>query len=204
MEVDALHTQDFSYDQAHQVFHMHHETACDQLDAQRLTDGSEQMAEESGLHAMTKGKGKGDGKGGPTFQGTCHHCGQFGHKLVICPEKDAESSFDPRKANKRDGRDRREEREWKREFGERADGKQAVGRELRVQQVALGAEAKEAEWDSKERERVGSTKLHKGPPMLAWSGSETTQTQATYQGWNQCPWLMATVGFAFVSKDSCQ
>ena len=26
MEVDALHNQDFSYDQTHQVFHMHHET----------------------------------------------------------------------------------------------------------------------------------------------------------------------------------
>ena len=86
VEVDALHTQDFSYDQAHQVFHMHHETVCDQLDAQGLTDGNEQMAGESGLYAMTKGKGKGKGKGGPTFQGTCHHCGQFGHKLVSCPK----------------------------------------------------------------------------------------------------------------------
>ena len=46
--------------------------------------------------------------------------------------------------------------------------------------MALGAEAKGAEWVSEEKER-------QGPPMLAWSGSETTPTQATNQGWNQVP-----------------
>ena len=87
MEVDALHNQDFSYDQTHQVFHVHHETLRDQLDAQGLTDGNEQVAGESGLYATSKGKG------GPTFQGTCHHC-----KLVcqLSQEKILKcSSFDP-------------------------------------------------------------------------------------------------------------
>ena len=84
MEADTLPTQDFPYDQAHQVFHMHHETLCDQFDAQGDTDGNEQMEGESGHFAMTKGEGKGKGKGGPISQGTCHHCGQFGHKLANC------------------------------------------------------------------------------------------------------------------------
>ena len=67
MEVDALHTQDFSSDQAHQVFYVHRETVCDQLDAQGLTDGNEQMAVESGLYSMTKGKGKGKRQGWTNF-----------------------------------------------------------------------------------------------------------------------------------------
>ena len=84
------------------------------------------------------------------------------------------SSFDPRKANKRDGRDRRGRKgSGKGSLGQGADGKQAVGRELRVQQVALGAEAKEAEWVSEERGTYWFDEAPQGPPMLAWSGSET-------------------------------
>ena len=62
MEVDALDTLDFSHDQAHQVFHMHHETVGDQRDAQGLTGGNEHVAGEWGLCAITRGKGKGKGK----------------------------------------------------------------------------------------------------------------------------------------------
>ena len=36
-----------------------------------------------------KGKGYGEGKGQP-FQGTCNHCGEWGHRLRECPSKDAE------------------------------------------------------------------------------------------------------------------
>ena len=36
-----------------------------------------------------KGKGKGYGKNQP-FQGTCNHCGEWGHRLRDCPVKDAE------------------------------------------------------------------------------------------------------------------
>ena len=43
-----------------------------------------------------------------------------------------------------------------------------------------------------------------GPPMLAWSGSETTPTQKKQSGLESGPWFVATVGCACVRKDSCQ
>ena len=45
---------------------------------------------DESLNLMGKGmKGKGYGKGQP-FQGTCNHCGEWGHRLRECPSKDAE------------------------------------------------------------------------------------------------------------------
>ena len=196
MEVDALLTQDFSYDQAHQVFHMHHETVCDQLDAQGLTDGNEQMAGESGLYAMTKGKGKGKGKGGPTFQGTCHHCGKFGHKLVNCPKKDAGmQQFRSTKG---------QQKGWHGQKGGKGVAKGVW--ERGAQGLTGGA------WSGGKGGGVGLggkgtywfDEAPQGPPMLAWSGSETTPTQKKQSGLESGPWFVATVGCACVRKDSCQ
>ena len=75
---------------AYDFLYLHTETVGDQLVVQGFTDGNEQVTGESGLCAITTGRGKGKGKGGATFQGTRHHCGQFGHKLVNSPEKDVE------------------------------------------------------------------------------------------------------------------
>ena len=42
---------------------------------------------EKELNAL-KGSSKGDGKG--KFDGTCNHCGKYGHKIPQCLEKDKE------------------------------------------------------------------------------------------------------------------
>ena len=114
MEVDALHNRDFSYDQTHRVFRMHHEIVGDQLDAQGLTDGNEQVAGEPGLCAISKGKKKA-------------RMYQFSMELVttadssdtswsIVPKRMMKcSSFDPRRVNRRDGRDKRRSKEQSRE-----------------------------------------------------------------------------------------
>ena len=95
------------------------------------------------------------------------------------------SVFDPRKANKRDGSDRREEREWQREFEER--GGWQTGGWSGAQGSVGGA------WSGGKGGGVGFggkgtywfDEAPQGPTMLAWSGSETTSTQATNQGCNQ-------------------
>ena len=145
MEVDALHTQDFSYDQAHQS------SIC----TMRLCAIS--LMHKDSLMETSRWQ-------------QCHHCGQFGHKLVNCPERMLKcSSFDPREGVWGKGG-------WQTVGWSGAQG--SAGGACGGKGGGVGFGGKGTYWFDD---------APQGPPMLAWSGSETTSTQATNQGWNQVP-----------------
>ena len=54
------------------------------------------------MFTFYKGKAGGKGFGGKGFNGTCHHCGEFGHRLNECRKKDAEMSKGKGKGGKGD------------------------------------------------------------------------------------------------------
>jgi hypothetical protein len=43
--------------------------------------------------------GRGQGRGGPSFNGTCNHCGKYGHKFADCHTKKAEDDKEKSKSN---------------------------------------------------------------------------------------------------------
>ena len=64
------------------------------VDCEMNKETNEHTTEHQGengveAYAVMKGKGKGKGKEGE-FSGTCHHCGEWGHRLNACPRKDEE------------------------------------------------------------------------------------------------------------------